>query len=348
MTLVWVVLLVVANGLFVATEFALVASLRSRVEPAADRIAGRMALRSMGNLGTMLAGTQLGVTLASLALGSVVEPTAEHAFAGWFARLDLPDRAVAPAAVVVSLGLVVLAHLVLGEMVPKSLALAAPERTLLTLALPATAFVGLLRPVIWILNRLAATGARILGVEPADELRGSATAAELGAMIEESHTEGLLEGDDHERLVAALGFVERPVDVVMVARSDVVFAPHTATVAEVEALMVRSGLSRILLVGEGVDDVLGFVHVKDILQVPVAERGARVPRSLIRMVLTVRTGCGLGHVLTAMRRARRHVAVVVDARRVTVGLVTIEDLLETLVGDIVDETDRPDPRGAIR
>lgn len=340
MSLVLAIVLIVANGLFVAMEFALLASLRTRIEEESGKLRGRLALRSMGRLGTVLAGTQLGVTLSSLALGSVAEPAADRFLEEVFHRIGVPESLSAPVALVIALAVVVFFHLVIGEMVPKSIALSQPERTLLNLVIPASAFVWLFRPVIWVLNRLAFLGSRLFGVEPADELRSTASAAELGLMIEESRDEGLLADEDHELLTAALGFLDRGASSVMVPRAQIVSIPRSATVADAEEVVHASGHSRVLVVGRDLDDVLGFVHAKDLLRVPLDGRRRPVPLDAMRMTLTVDPDRGLGEVLLAMRRARRHVAVVSDSERRTVGMVTMEDVLEAIVGDIVDETDQ--------
>lgn len=334
--------LVLANGFFVGTEFALVASLRSRIEEHVGTARGAAALRAMSRLGTALAGTQLGVTLASLALGAVAEPALDHLLQRAFDAASVPVGVAHALAAVLALAFVVFVHLVVGEMVPKSIALAAPERTLLALSLPLAGFVWLFTPVIWVLNRLAGFGSRLLGVEPADELRSTASAAELGLMIEESLEEGLIEEGDRELLVNALGFRARTTAEVMVPRTEVGAVPRAATVADAERAMRDSGHSRLLVTGRDLDDVLGFVHAKDLMALPLDARSLPLPLSSIRMVLTVQPDRRLGDVLLAMRRARRHVAVVSDADRRTVGMVTLEDVLESIVGQIVDESDRPE------
>lgn len=332
--------LILANGFFVAMEFALLASLRTRVEELPGRIRRDSALRSMGRIGTVLAGTQLGVTLASLALGSVAEPALDRLFVSTFHTFHLPASVSHTLAIVSALAIVVFAHLVMGEMVPKSIALTRPERTLMALTLPASAFVWLFTPVIWVLNRLARLGARAFGVEPADELRSSATPAELGHMLAESRGEGLLEDDDHERLLAALGFLDRACTEVMVPRDGIVAIAAATTVAEAESVIRDTGHSRLLVTGQDLDDVLGFVHAKDLLQVAPAVRDLPIPLQLARPILMVPPDRGLGDVLSAMQRARRHLALVADVDRRTLGMVTMENLLETIVGDIVDESDR--------
>jgi putative hemolysin len=159
-------------------------------------------------------------------------------------------------------------------------------------------------------------------------------------MLEESHGEGLIESEDHELLTAALEFLDRRTDSVMVPRDRVVWVSRLTPVAEVEEAMRVSGHSRILVSRSGLDDVIGFVHAKDLLRLEIAARGRPIPASVIRPVLAVATTSELGGVLLAMRRARRHVAIVRDTQRDTVGMITLEDVLEVIVGAISDETDR--------
>ena len=345
MTLLLAAALIVVNGLFVAMEFSLLSSLRSRIEVEAEtgRLRGRVALRSMGNLGPFLAGCQLGVTAASLALGSVAEPAAAHLLERLFGVVDMPKGAAHSIALILGLGVVVFVHLVGGEMVPKNVALAQPERTLLALALPTTAFVAVFKPVIWVLNRLAALGARAFGVRTAVELRSAATSAQLGVMLEESREEGLLADSDHDLLAGALGFLDRRAEEVMVPRDRMVSVPRSATVADIEQAVRSSGHSRLLVSGRGPDDILGFIHAKDLLRIPTADRHRPFPARMYRHTINIPPGRSLDDVLVAMRGARRHLAVVVSPDRRTLGMLTLEDVLESIVGDIVDESDLREP-----
>ena len=332
--------LVAVNGFFVATEFAMLAARRDRIEPEADegRLSARLALRSMGSLGTMLAGTQLGVTIASLGLGAVAEPAIASLFERLFGVTDAPERLVTTVSLVLALAIVVFLHLLFGEMMPKSLALASPERVLLAVSAPARAFVWLFRPVIWALNLMARGGARLLGVEPADELRSAHTAAEIGVMLEESRDEGLLEADESELLASALAFVGRCVEDVMVPIDRVVSVGIDDPLERVEATFRDSGHSR-LVVRNADGRMFGFVHVKDVLGLGAESRRAPLPRSVLRLTFSVDPDSELGPVLLRMRAARRHLALVADAERRTIGMVTLEDIVESIVGDIIDETD---------
>jgi CBS domain containing-hemolysin-like protein len=346
------VALVALNGVFVAAEFALLAATRTRLEPMAEA-GGRMArsaLSAMGRLGPMLAGTQLAITICSLLLGSVIEPVVAELLEDLSGRV-VPVGVARVIGVVLALGIVAFFHLLFGEMVPKSMALSQPEDVLLALAVPVSAFVWVFRPVIWFLNLLARLGARAFGVEASDELRSAATSAELSVMLAESVEEGLLEGDEAELLSSALSFVERRVRDVMVPRDRVVAVTAAASVGEIEEIIRTTGHTRVVItegdLADGVsrpdlDAVAGFVHAKDLLRLPEDFRDMPLPFRP-RRTIAVPADQTLSDLLVTMRARRVHVALVVGpatGARHTEGIVTLEDVLESIVGDIVDETDR--------
>jgi CBS domain containing-hemolysin-like protein len=337
------VALIAVNGFFVATEFALLAARRDRIQPEADegRFAARQALRSMGSLGTMLAGSQLGITVASLGLGAVAEPAVASLLERAFGSASVSDDVAKSVSVVLALALVVFLHLLFGEMMPKTLALASPERLLFRTIVPARAFVWLFRPVIWALNAMARGGSRLLGVEPADELRSARTAAEIGVMLEESRDEGLLEADESALLAGVLAFVGRRVRDVMVPVERVVAIGLDDPIDRIEAVFRDHGHSR-LVVRSQAGRMFGFVHVKDVLALPADARDAPLPRSSVRLTFSVEPDADLGEVLLRMRAARRHLALVVDEAREVVGMVTLEEIVESIIGDIADETDVTD------
>lgn len=335
--------LLVANGFFVAWEFGLVGSRREKIEPLASAGSKRAqaALSGMADLNMQLAGAQLGITMASLGIGFVSEP----ALAGWLeslveGRIDIPTGVIHTVAFIISLTVVVFLHMVVGEMVPKNATLADPERTLMWTSVPARAYVTVFRPVIWSLNHLSNAGIRLFGVEPLDELSVVHTAEELAVMLGESHDEGYIEEFAHELLTGVLDFSEREASSVMVPRDQVVFVHRSATVAEIERTMVESGHSRVPVTANGIDSVIGFVHSKDLLALGPHEHERPLPLRLVRRMLEVPRERSLEDLLISMRTARVHVALVVDADRRTVGVATLEDLLEELVGDILDESDR--------
>ena len=341
--LTFMALLLLANAFFVAVEFALIASRRTKLEALAEQgsARARLAIGSMRQLNVQLAGAQLGITMASLALGYVAEPTVAGFLEDTVSRVvDVPERLLNTGGFVVALIIVAFLHMVVGEMVPKNIAIASPERTLMALALPNRAYVTVLGPLLRVLNAISNAGVRLLGVEPRDELATAASAEELAAMLGASRDEGLIEEMAHRLLTGALDLGDRAVTTVMVPREGVVWLPRAATPAEAEALVVASGHTRLLVAGEGLDDVLGFLHAKDLLLVPGAARNRPLPLGRVRRMLLVRGDSSLDDALLAMQQARLHVALVVDAAGRTLGIATLEDVIEALVGDIRDESDR--------
>ena len=341
--LLLMLLLLLANGFFVAVEFALIASRRTKLEALAEdgSARARMALGSMHHLNLQLAGAQLGITMASLLLGFVAEP----AIAGLIgdaieAFVELPSGVLHTISFIVALTIVSFLHMVIGEMVPKNVAIADPERTLLALALPNRAYVTVFGPLLRVLNALSNAGVRALGVEPRDELATAASADELAAMLGASRDEGLIEEVAHQLLTGALDLGDRGITTVMVPPDDIVWLPRTATPAEAEALVVDSGHTRLLVAGEGVDDLLGFVHAKDLLTLAGPARERPLPLGRVRRMLVLGQRTSLDDALLAMQQARVHVAVVADGGGRTLGIATLEDVIEALVGDIRDESDR--------
>jgi CBS domain containing-hemolysin-like protein len=348
---VWLVLLTVfllaANGLFVAIEFSLIASRRTKLEAlAADgRVTARFALDAASELPLNLAAVQLGITMASLGLGAVGEPTVAQ---GIEPVLDLfgfiPQGVVDTIALVVALGIILFLHTIVGEMVPRYVALSDPERVLLALAIPSRVYVLVFRPLIRAIRWMGNAGTRLLGVEPRADLTTVHTADELASMLAASREEGLIEDVAHDLLTGALDFGDRPVCEVMVPRGQITWVSRDATVAEAEELIVSSGHSRLLVAGRDLDDIVGFVHAKDLLTVPAGARARPLPFARIRRVLIFPEQRPLDEVLVAMRRSRTHVGVVVDDDRHVTGLATLEDVLEHLVGEIRDESDPGVPR----
>ena len=335
--------LLVANGFFVAVEFALLASRRTKLEAMAEagNTRAKLAIGSMRRLNVQLAGAQLGVTMASLLLGYVAEPAVSGILEDGLDRwLNLPEGVVHTAGFVIALTVVAFLHMVVGEMVPKNIAIAAPERTLLVLALPNRLYVTVFGPLLRMLTALANVGTRLLGVEPRDDLATAASAEELAAMLGASRDEGLIEDVAHQLLTGALHLQDRGLASVLVGRDQVGWLPRTATPAEAEALVVASGHTRLLIVGDGIDDVLGFLHAKDLLNVPADGRHRPLPLRMVRRMLVLDQRTPLDDALLAMQRSRLQLALVVDPAGRTQGIATLEDVIEALVGDIRDESDR--------
>jgi CBS domain containing-hemolysin-like protein len=334
------VLVLLANGAFVAAEFAFIAAGKARMELRAEQDPrARLALRSMRELSFLLSACQLGITVMSLLLGYLAEPAVARLLEGPLHDLGLPSASAHTVAFVIALTVVVFLHMVVGEMVPKNIAIAEPERTSLWLAVPMSGFTTVFRPVVRLLNLLANGFLRLLRVEPVDELSEARTGEEIAAMLTDSRREGLLEEVEHRLMSGVLGLPVREVATVMVPRDRVVAVPAGATAEQVERVAVASGHSRIPVFGRDLDEVLGFVHAKDLLRLEGPARARPLRPGLLRRMLVVQADRKLGDLLLAMRRARVHVALVTDGSGHTVGIATLEDVLEALVGDIRDEHD---------
>jgi CBS domain containing-hemolysin-like protein len=342
--LLFTVVLLALNGWFVAVEFALIAARRTKLEQeaqAGSRAAG-VGLTLVDELSIQLAGAQLGVTIASLLLGYVAEPAISHSIETLIEEVvHLPESLLRSIGFVVGLSIVVLAHMVLGEMVPKNLTLAAPERTLRLLAIPTRAITTVLRPVIWFLNAMANAGQWLLRVERKDTLSDFHSAEEFASMLAASREEGLIPDEQHELLTSALDFGAAPVSSVMVPRERVVHVSLTTPVAEIEAVLVASGHSRLPVVGSDLDEVVGFIHAKDLLTIRSDVRDQPLPERLIRPeIVQIDESRPVEEAMVEMRRRRRHLGIARGEDGRTTGLVTLEDLVEELVGDIRDESDR--------
>ena len=336
------ILLLIANGFFVGAEFALIAARRSRIEQLAqegDKKA-QVALRSVRELSFMLAGAQLGITMASLGLGAIAEPAvAGLVESALESTVELAPAALHTISFVLALSIVVFFHMVIGEMAPKNIAIAKPEGTALWIARPFRLYTNIFRPFIHLLNGMANSGVRMLGVEPKDELSSVHTSDEIGLMIAESARGGVIDKFEHRLLEGAIQFSERDAASVMVPRTDLVAVPLDATHEEIEKVIVETGHSRLPVYAEDLDHVVGFFHAKDLLKVKDHERDRPLAQRLIRQMLVVPESRQLHPLLLDMRRQRRHFALVIEEHGGTAGVVTLEDLLEELVGEIRDEHD---------
>jgi CBS domain containing-hemolysin-like protein len=333
------VLLLLANGFFVAAEFAFITARRNVLEQT-PRASARIAVRLNRNLSLSLTAAQLGITMASLGLGAVAEPAVAHLLERAFGVLPLPDQAVHVIALVIALLIVVFLHMVVGEMAPKNIAISSPERTAMGLSHLFRGYIIVFRPLIATLNATANAVLRLFGVKPADSLDVGHSADDLAVIIATGQEEGVIEDFTHRLLTGAIMFGDLDAGEVMIPRPDVVAAEVGASVGQVEEMMRRTGHSRIPVYREDLDNVLGFVHVKDLMGVDDSEHNAPVGAPLIRDVLFVPESAHIRSVLDEMRKTRIHFAMVVDEHGSTAGIITMEDIAEELVGEIRDEHDR--------
>lgn len=330
MTLLLAVLFVAGNAFFVGAQFALITTRRDQIEPLAAQggRAARLTLGQLRALPPMLAGSQLGIAACSLGLGAVAEPGLARVLEWCAGPLDPPDAVIRPIALIVALAIIAFCHMVLGEMVPKNLALAGPVRAALWLGPPMAVWVRVTRPVLVVVNGAANLVLRLFGVRPKAELDSAYTAEELSDMVTESTAAGLLDRAEQRRLQAALR-IERTSarDLLTPLEQIVTVAPGTSA-HEVERLVHDSGLSR-FPVREGAR-LVSYVHAKDVLGIPDEGFERPLPEWMYRRMVTVAPQAPVAEVLTAMRRSSTHLAGVEQGGR-TVGIVSLETVVRAVV-----------------
>jgi CBS domain containing-hemolysin-like protein len=335
------VLLLAANAFFVGAEFAVLSVRRSTIEPRAEagEKRAKVVLWAMEHVSLMLACAQLGITVCSTGLGIIAEPALAHLLEGPFEALGVPEQLVHPVAVVIALAIVVYLHVVLGEMVPKNLAVSGPESAALWFAPPLVLIARVLKPVIVALNWVANHCVRLLGVEPKDEVASAFTVEEVQSIVEHSRAEGVLD-DDQGLLTGAIEFSSRTAADVMVPLAELVTLTPAATPDDVEHLVSRTGYSRFPLCDDGEPGTLiGYLHLKDVLYATNGNRSRPVPSWRFRAMAAVAPGDEVEEALRAMQRSGAHLARVEDGGR-TVGVVFLEDILEELVGEVRDAMQR--------
>ncbi|MGB0112802.1 MAG: hemolysin family protein [Ilumatobacteraceae bacterium] len=337
------VVLLALNGFFVAGEFALLASRQSRLEQLAaegDKRAGH-ALAGLRELSLMLAGAQLGITMCSLGLGAVAEPAVAGLIEGALGEaFTLSDTTRHIIGFTIGLSIVVFLHMVVGEMAPKSWAIAHPENSSLLLARPFRLFVRIFRPLISLLNWLANLVVRAVGVEPQDARAMAHSPSDLLLLIEESAGHGGIAAQEHELLARSLELSGLTAADAMTVRRDIIAVPADATAIEVAAEAHRTGRTRVVVHEGDLDHVRGFVHAKDVLRLQNGTWATTTAGSLTRPIMVTPEHHGLEDLLLEMRTGRHHIALVIDEHGLVLGLVTLEDVIEELIGDFDDESDR--------
>lgn len=331
--------LVGVNALFVATEFALVAARPALLVEAAEngsRTASR-ALRARSDLRLQMSGAQLGITASSIALGVLANPAIGGIVGDLFGVFGLSERTVEVASWSVSIGLAAVVQMLFGELVPKNLAIAAPERTLRWTVTPHAAFVAVARPAVVLLDRVSALLVRPFGITAVDEISRAVGAPELASMFETSRQRGLIDGFEHDLLSGVLDLGHRTVESVMVPRSDVATVDRWAPVTEVERVLAASGHSRLPLTGSD-GSLVGVVHARSVLRLPPEAENETLTLEDIRTMAVLPPDLPLDEALHLLRRKRIRLAAVVREDG-WIGIVSLEDVLEELVGDILDETD---------
>ncbi len=330
--------LLAANAFFVGAEFALISARRSVIEPralAGNRVA-KVTLRAMENVSLMMAAAQLGITICSLGLGYLGEPAIAHLLEGPFESLGVPEALVHPIAFAIALSIIGFLHVVLGEMVPKNIALAGPDRAAMVLAPPLAFVVRVLGPAIVLLNWLANLVLRAVGVASKDEVTSAFTRDEVAGLVEESHRGGMLDQHESRLLVGALKFEERDVRAVLLPTEELTTVHPDVTPDQLEQVAARTGFSRFPVRHDG--ELVGYLHLKDVLEFEDVHRNRPIAPAWIRPLPSVQATDRLRAVLATMQRSGAHLARVHGDDAQPLGVVALEDVLEELVGEVRDET----------
>ena len=342
-----IVVLLMFNGFFVAAEFALVRSRRTRLDTMArgGDAKARLALRATDNLPRLLSASQLGITLASLALGWVAESTLGEVLASWFGSLPLAIEQSLRVSfgAIVALASVTYLHVVFGELAPRAVALNHPEQFARWLAPPLMVFAWLVTPFIAVLNRSSQAVLRLFG-QRGDVLQEPVHSPdELRLIVEQSQEGGAIPSQDADLIEGVFEFSEKNAREVMTPRTNVVAMPIDATLEEALAIVEENAFSRYPAYAESIDNIVGLVLAKDLLRVLRQPRPGFTVQSIMRDVHVVPGSREVEEVLADFKRLKEHMAIVLDEYGGTAGIVTMDDLLEEIVGEILDEHDEPSP-----
>jgi CBS domain containing-hemolysin-like protein len=338
-----VVVLVALNAFFVAAEFALVGARRTRLEEMAQRGDKKalLAQRATRSLYRYISATQLGITLSSLGLGWIGEPAVASVLQGWFIALPAVLQPIAThgVAVLVAFTFITALHIVLGELIPKAIGLIYPETVSSWVAGPLIGFAWVMQLPIALLNGSANRLLKAFHINPPGEHERLHSPEEIRMLVEQSEEGGSLGKGDARLLEGVFEFSEKTAQEVMTPRTQMVALERELTVEEAADVVAQARRSRYPVYGESLDDIAGVVHAKDILTALRQHPGSNVG-SIMRPPLFVPGTREVEDVLADMKRLKVHLAVVLDEYGGTAGLVTMEDLLEEIVGDIFDEYDR--------
>lgn len=334
--LAWLVVLLAANAFFVGAEFAVISAKRSQIEPraAGGSRAAKTTLWAMEHATMMLATSQLGITVCSLLILIVAEPAIHHLLEIPLGPTSLSPDAISVIAFVAALILVTFLHVVFGEMVPKNLAFSVPDRAALILAPPLVVISRIFRPIIWFLNAIANGVVRMTGIRPKAEATSTYTLEEVAGIVELSEREGTL-GEVASALAGAFEFTDKTAADIEVPLSQIVTLQAAATPGDVQRAVAAHGHSRYVISGPD-GDPLGYLHMKDVMEIPADQFEEAVPAKRLRRLITVARDGALEDALARMRQHGSHIALSVDRSGVTRGMVFLEDAIEVLVGEIND------------
>ena len=347
--LVLVAFLIFMNGFFVAAEFACVKIRPSRLETLIQGGSKRAAYakRLTDHLDASLSVTQLGITLASLGLGWVGEPVVAVIILPFTRLLGFDDGIGHTISLVLAFSIITAAHIIMGELTPKTMAIQSVEKVILAVALPMLIFQKVMYPFVWLLNHIANWVARQLGFEAAAEGGDAHTEEEIRLLMEESHRQGLIDDTEADFVDNVFDFTELNVREIMTPRTDMVVLFLEDSFEENMQIILSEQLTRYPICREDKDHIIGFLHVKDLMRQMASGRKPNL-RKLARKALIVPESMDVNVLLKTMQGSHSQMAIVVDEFGGTAGMVTIEDIVEEIVGDIQDEFDEERPTAESR
>ncbi len=340
-----IVVIIAWNAFFVSAEYAFVAVRRTRIDELVEEgsVAAKRVRRLLDDPARFISAFQVAITLSSLALGAVGEPAVSRVFEELFGNVGmLGDGAVVVISVILAFAIISSLHVVLGEIVPKTLTLSRAESVALTVVLPVTIFMWLFWPFIWVLREISEALIRLMGLESPSEMRLVHSEEELKLLISASHEEGVLEAEERQLLYKVFDFAETEARQVMVPRPDVVALQVDLTPDEAIEQTLNAPYTRYPVYGETLDDLVGVVHIRHLFGARLQQSDATTLEAFVRPVPIVPETKKLDELLAEFRRTNTHMAIVVDEYGSTVGIATLEDVLEEIVGEINDEFDLPD------
>lgn len=337
--LLWFLLMLVGNAFFVAAEFALISARRAQIEPRAEAGSrpAKITIKAMERVPIMLATSQIGVTVFSLAILLVAEPSIHTLLSVPLEAWGLPAATTEIVTLVVALVVVSSLHVILGELIPKQITFAVPERIALVLVPALYGLAMVLRPIVWTMNAVANLLLRAFGVVPRDSAHTEYTLDQVEDIVEHSTREGVL-SDTSGAISNTFEFTEKQVKDIVVSFDRLISFDITVTPAAVEAAVAKHGFSRYPLFADG--EIEGYLHIKDVLDLDDDEYHSPFPTKRVRSLINLSTGTELEDALASMRRGGQHLAKAVADDGTVLGVIFLEDILEELVGEVQDATRR--------
>jgi len=338
-------LLILGTGFFVAVEFSLVALDQASVQRAVDDgdKAAEPLLHCLKSLSTQLSSCQLGITLTTLLTGFLMEPSLGALLAGPLDALGVPPAAAATAALITAMAVATLLSMLIGELVPKNMAIAKAFEVGKAVARPQLVFTAIFKPAILVLNGVANKVLNLFGMEAKEEISGARSPAELASLVRRSAAMGTLDEGTARFVARTLSFGERTAADVMTPRMRVETIESEQSVADIIDAARRTGYSRFPVIGDSPDNILGVVHLKKAVSIPFRKRAAIEAGAIMTDVLRVPETVHLDALILELREGNLQMAVVQDEYGGTAGVATLEDLVEEIVGEVSDEHDRTKP-----